>query len=100
MGHQQLPRTSSTSKHPPPTISQQHTMSSAQQNPPSTPTNPKVFSQFNKNPALYRSPTDAMVSPCTKQLGGSSNLSKRAVMAAGRKNLQSEFSAMDKENSQ
>lgn len=25
-----------------------------------------------------------MVSPCTKQLGGSSNLSKRAVMAAGR----------------
>lgn len=75
-------------------------MSSAQQNPPSTPTNPKVFSQFNKNPALYRSPTDAMVSPCTKQLGGSSNLSKRAVMAAGRKNLKSEFSAMDKENSQ
>ncbi|ELR17114.1 uncharacterized protein ACA1_057500 [Acanthamoeba castellanii str. Neff] len=72
-------------------------MSSAQQNPPSTPTNPKVFSQFNKNPA---SPTDAMVSPCTKQLGGSSNLSKRAVMAAGRKNLKSEFSAMDKENSQ
>lgn len=34
--------------------------------------------------SLYKSPTDAMVSPCTKQLGGKSGLAKRAIMAAGR----------------
>jgi hypothetical protein len=62
-----------------------------------------------------------LVSPCTKQLGAKSSLTKRAVTAAGRyairptlhqhrllltplpiysKNLKSEFSAMDKENTQ